>query len=71
MTYEHADANDVAVHAHHDEHQDFGTVTPKPVVVRVRALVLQIACRRTKAVPIKAQDWSNWSWANAPPRRAA
>ena len=67
-----ADPNDVAIHAHHDEHQDFGTVTPELMLAPVCAIVIKFI-RPTRSEPPyrAAQDWSDWSWAHAPPRRAA
>lgn len=48
---------------------DLGTVTPELVIKSPRATVIKfIPAPRVSPVP---QDWSDWSWATAPPRRAA
>lgn len=57
----------------HEEaaYADLGTTTPELIIVRPRAVVVKFERRRTEEVLVAAQDWSDWSWATAPPRRAA
>lgn len=51
---------------------DLGTTIAGPVrePSNSRAIV-RLAIISTRSVPVVTQDWSDWSWATAPPRRAA
>lgn len=64
-------SDQAAVHDLYEEaaYADLGTTTPELMTPRPRATVVTFARRCTKVVV--AQDWSDWSWATAPPRRAA
>lgn len=66
-------SDETAVLLLHEEaaYADLGTVTPELIIVRPRAVVVKFERRRIEEVLTAAQDWSDWSWATAPPRRAA
>lgn len=49
---------------------DLGTTTPELIIKTPRAIV-RLSIVSTRSVPVVTQDWSDWSWATAPPRRAA
>jgi len=57
----------------HEEaaYADLGTVTPELIITRGRVVVLRVMRCRTRDALVVAQDWSDWSWATAPPRRVA
>lgn len=57
----------------HEEaaYADLGTTTPELILAPARVTIVRLACLPRRVPPSKAQDWSNWSWATAPPRRAA
>lgn len=65
-------SDQAAVLALHDEvaYADLGTVTPELMITRQRATLVLVTSPTRSALDV-AQDWSNWSWVNAPPRRAA
>ena len=65
-------SDETAVLLLHEEaaYADLGTVTPELIITRGRVVAVRLRIPAPKVSPV-SQDWSDWSWATAPPRRAA
>lgn len=65
-------SDETAVLLLHEEaaYADLGTITPELIITRPRAVVVKFERCRSKDTLSVAQDWSDWSWATAPPRAA-